>query len=155
MGESADGGLAATLAIRARDRALSPPIAKQILSYAMLDNRTTTNHVGELAFWNEVDNITGWTAYLGQDAGTGNFEATAAAARVESVEQLPPLYIDVGQLDLYVNESLEYARRFVAANIQTECHIYPGLPHGFEAFAPLSKVTQQVVANRDKAAMSF
>lgn len=154
-GESAGGGLAAALTIRARDLALSPPIAKQILIYPMLDDRTTTNPVGDLAFWNEVDNITGWTAYLGPRAGTGHFEATAAAARVESVEELPPLYIDSGQLDLFGLESIEYARRFMAANINTECHIYPGLPHGFEAFAPLSKVTQQVTANRDKAVMSF
>jgi acetyl esterase/lipase len=56
---------------------------------------------------------------------------------------------------MFVNECIEYASRFVAANINTECHIYPGLPHGFEAFAPQSKVTQQAMANRDKAVLSF
>ncbi|KAJ5195461.1 uncharacterized protein N7498_008899 [Penicillium cinerascens] len=155
MGESAGGGLAAALTLRARDRALSPPIAKQILVYPMLDDRTTTNHAGELAFWNEVDNITGWTAYLGSDAGSDWIDAYAAPARVESVEGLPPLYIDCPQLDIFVHESLEYAKRFVEANIPTECHVYPGCPHGFEAFAPLSKVVQQAIANRDKAAMNF
>ncbi|KAJ6126352.1 hypothetical protein N7523_001964 [Penicillium sp. IBT 18751x] len=154
-GESAGGGLAAALTIRARDSALSPPISKQILIYPMLDDRTTTNHAGELAVWNEIDNITGWTAYLGSDAGTGHFEAGAAPARVESVKGLPSLYIDCGQLDMFVNECIEYASRFVAAKINTECHIYPGLPHGFEAFAPQSKVTQQAMANRDKAVLSF
>lgn len=155
MGESAGGGLAAALTLKARDAALSPPIAKQILVYPMLDDRTTTNHAGELCFWDEIDNITGWTAYLGSDAGTDKIEAYAAPARAKDVAGLPPLYLDCPQLDIFVHEGLEYARRFVAANIPTECHIYPGLPHGFEAFAPLAGVTQQAVANRDRAMISF
>ncbi|KAL6236513.1 alpha/beta hydrolase fold-domain-containing protein [Aspergillus navahoensis] len=39
-GESAGGNLAAAAALIARDRSLSPPLAKQILSYPMLDDRT-------------------------------------------------------------------------------------------------------------------
>lgn len=155
MGESAGGGLAAAMTLKARDEALSPPIAKQILIYPMLDDRTTSNHAGELAFWDEIDNITGWTAYLGPDAGTDKIEAYAAPGRVESVAGLPPLYLDCPQLDIFVHEGLEYVRKFVTANIPTECHIYPGLPHGFEAFAPLAGVTQQLIANRDRAMRSF
>jgi acetyl esterase/lipase len=96
----------------------------------MLDDRTTTNHAGELACWNEVDNLTGWTAYLDPDATTDKIEAYSAAALVENVG-LPSLYIDCGQLDMFVHENVEYVSRFVVANIPTECHIYPGLPHGF------------------------
>ena len=40
MGESAGGGLAAALALMARDRKLEPPVAKQVLIYPMLDDRT-------------------------------------------------------------------------------------------------------------------
>lgn len=40
-------------------------------------------------------------------------------------------------------------------NVPTECHVYPGLLHGFEAFAPLAGVTRQAIANRDRAMMSF
>ncbi|KAJ5935084.1 hypothetical protein N7466_004631 [Penicillium verhagenii] len=155
MGESAGGGLAAALTLMARDKALSPPIAKQILVYPMLDDRTNTNHAGQLTFWDEVDNKTGWTAYVGPDAGSENVDAYAAPARVESVEDLPPLYLDCGQLDIFVHEGLEYVRRFVAANIPTECHLYPGVPHGFEAFAPSISLTKQAVGNREKAMASF
>jgi acetyl esterase/lipase len=97
--------------------------------------------------------ISGRTAYLDPDAATDKIEAYSAAAWVENVG-LSSLYIDCGQLDIFVHENVEYASRFVVANIPTECHIYPGLPHGFEVFAPLS-VTQQAVANRDRAVMSF
>ncbi|KAL5360474.1 Alpha/Beta hydrolase protein [Aspergillus floccosus] len=130
-GESAGGGLAASLAILARDRGLSPPLAKQILVYPMIDDRTVVNHAGKLAFWDADDNITGWTAYLGKSVpGTERVSPYAAAARVESVEGLPPLYLDVPQLDMFVHEDAEYARRFLDANIPTELHVYPGLPHG-------------------------
>lgn len=155
MGESAGGGLAVALALKARDYTLAPPLAKQILMYPMLDDRTATNHAGDLAFWTLDDNITGWTAYLGSDVGTDKVVPYAAPARVQSVEGLPPLYLDCPQLDIFVHEGIEYVHRFVAANIPTECHIYPGLPHGFEALAPSASITSHVVANRHKAMSSF
>ncbi|KAF2163120.1 hypothetical protein M409DRAFT_57788 [Zasmidium cellare ATCC 36951] len=40
-GDSAGGGLAAALSILARDRCLTPPLAKQVLIYPMLDDRTS------------------------------------------------------------------------------------------------------------------
>ncbi|KAJ5533025.1 hypothetical protein N7494_009577 [Penicillium frequentans] len=155
MGESAGGGLAAALTLLARDEALSPPIAKQILIYPMIDDRTNSNHAGQLAFWDGVDNLTGWSAYLGPDVGTEEISFYAAPSRVESVEGLPPLYMDCGQLDIFVHEGLDYVRRFVAANIPTEYHLYPGLPHGFEAMAPSISLTKKAIANRERAMTSF
>ncbi|KAJ5179931.1 hypothetical protein N7492_003141 [Penicillium capsulatum] len=155
MGESAGGGIAAALTLLARDYALSPPIAKQILNYPMLDDRTVTNHAGDLAFWDEVDNLTAWTAYVGSDVGTDKIKAYAAPARVEDVSGLPPLYLECPQLDMFVHEGLDYARRFMAANIPTELHVYPGLPHGFEGLGPSGRLAQQAYANRDRAMTSF
>jgi acetyl esterase/lipase len=155
MGESAGGGLAAALTLMARDQGLSPPLAKQILVYPMLDDRTNTNHAGKLAFWDENDNITGWTAYLGSKVGSDEVAPYAAPARVESVEGLPSLYLDCPQLDIFVHEGMEYARRFVATNIPTECHIYPSLPHGFEGMASGISATKQAMSNRYKAMSSF
>lgn len=155
MGESAGGGLAAALTLKARDTNLSPPLAKQILVYPMLDDRTTTNHAGELAMWTEADNITGWTAYVGEHRGTEKVEPYAAPARVESVDGLPSLYLDSAQLDMFVHEDLEYARRFVTANIPVDLHVYPGLPHGFEAFSAGTSVTKRAYENRFKAMVSF
>lgn len=155
MGESAGGGLCAALTLMARDRNIAPAIAKQILIYPMLDDRTATNHAGKLAFWDENDNKTGWTAYLGPDAGTDKVDEYAAPARVKDVEGLPSLYLDCPQLDIFVHEGLEYVRRFMGANISVECHLYPGLPHGFEAMAPSIHATKQAVLNREKAMMGF
>ncbi|KAJ5520431.1 hypothetical protein N7463_000884 [Penicillium fimorum] len=155
MGESSGGGIAAALTIIARDRSILPPLAKQILIYPMLDDRTVTNHTGNLAFWDEGDNITGWSAYLGPAYGTDIVPAQAAPARVETVEGLPPMYIDCPQLDIFVKENSEYVRRFLEANIPVEFHVYPGLPHGFEGLAPMCSAVQRAMANRLRAMMDF
>ncbi|KAJ5720685.1 uncharacterized protein N7483_008619 [Penicillium malachiteum] len=158
MGESAGGGICAGLTIMAREKQLQPPIAKQILIYPMIDDRTRTNHAGKLAFWDEIDNETAWTAYLGEDMGTDRVDAYAAPVRVESVVGLPPLYLECGQLDLFLPEGMNYAFRFIKfikANIPVEFHMYPGLPHGFEGLAPSISATKKCYANRDRAISKF
>jgi acetyl esterase/lipase len=152
-GESAGGGIAAGVAIMARDRKLQPELAKQVLIYPMLDDRNLTPipDVEHLASWNAEDNLTGWTAYLGEGAGKDHVSPYAAPARVATVEGLPPLYIDVGELDIYKSEDIEYVLRFARANITTELHLYPGLPHGWEAIAPTIPPTVRAVENRIRA----
>lgn len=156
-GESAGGGLAAAVAIMARDRKLSPPLAKQVLIYPSLDDRNLLPIDGleNLAFWKSTDNVTGWTALLGDEAGKGVVSAYAAPARVASVEDLPPLYIDVGELDIFKAENMEYALRCAKANISTEFHLYPGVPHGWEAVAPGIQTTIKATENRIKAYTSI
>ncbi|GJN85502.1 hypothetical protein PLIIFM63780_009069 [Purpureocillium lilacinum] len=136
MGDSAGGGLAAALAILARDRGLSPPLKRQILLYPMLDDRTAVEtEPGEFTVWTLEDNITGWTAYLGDKVGGGGVPATAAPARVDDVRGLPPLYMDIGQADIFTLENHAYLGKFLAAGVEAEFHLYPGLPHGFDGLA--------------------
>ncbi|KAL4866594.1 hypothetical protein BDV12DRAFT_187344 [Aspergillus spectabilis] len=156
MGESAGGGLAANLALLARDRALSPPLAKQILIYPMLDDRTTTDSTNGLAFFDVSDCITGWAAYLGKDViGTDLVPKYAAAARNRDVDGLPELYLDCPQLDILLAENIHYLAQFVAAKIPTEFHMYPGLPHGFTSLAPGTSFSQRAIQNRVRAMSSF
>ncbi|GAB7356570.1 hypothetical protein MBLNU459_g7304t1 [Dothideomycetes sp. NU459] len=155
MGESAGGGLAAGLAPLARDRALTPPLAKQILIYPMMDDRTRSDHTGGMAVFAVDDVITGWAAYLGPKYGTDNVSPYAAAARLTDVRGLPPLYMDVGHLDMFVHENFAHAQKFMAANIPTEFHIYTGVPHAFHRFAPAASVTKRAFANRVGAMLSI
>jgi len=66
MGDSAGGGLAAGIAILSRDRK-GPAVARQLLIYPMLDDRTTTPdpYIAPFAGWSYDDNATGWNALLG------------------------------------------------------------------------------------------
>jgi acetyl esterase/lipase len=113
-GESAGGGHAAALAIHARDRG-EIPIAFQMLIYPMLDDRTGSTRPAPLAVgkfvWIAESNRFGWTALLGVPAGSADVPKGSVPARVDSVAGLPPAYIGVGSIDLFVNEDIEYARR--------------------------------------------
>ncbi|KAJ0130385.1 hypothetical protein HZ326_26520 [Fusarium oxysporum f. sp. albedinis] len=59
MGESAGGGLAAAVVILARDRQLSPPLARQIPIYPMLDDRADKDTTSGLAIFDIEDVVTG------------------------------------------------------------------------------------------------
>lgn len=159
MGDSAGGGLAAGTAIIARDRNLSPPLAKQIIIYGMLDDRNQSRfeQLQGLASWQPDDNLTGWAAYVGRDnAGKpGAVSPYAAPARVESVAGLPQLYCDVPDLDIFRDENIAYAARHALAGIPIQLHVYPSLPHGFEPSAPHITASRRAMSNRVRVIMSL
>ena len=149
MGESAGGGLAAGLALLARDRKLEPPLARQILGYPMLDDRNTETVAKDvITLWNEEDNATGWAAYLGAKAGGDDVPIYAAPGRATELAGLPPVYMDVGQRDLFAKDCLAYASRLTEAGVDTEIHMYPGLSHGFEGLTPNHPVAQEMRQKR-------
>ena len=137
-GESAGGGLAAALAIMARDLG-GPAIGGQLLTYPMLDHRTGTDAcpyanptTGEF-IWTRPSNRFGWRALQGSykidDARRGWFSPSLA----EDLSNLPPAYIATGSLDLFFDENLDYARRLVAAGVPVDLHSYAGAIHAFNA----------------------
>lgn len=137
-GESAGGGLAAGLGLLTRDRG-EVPLVLQLLIYPMIDDRTVTTtdphpYTGEYV-WNAAANRFGWTALLGQEPGSPDVSPYAAAARATDLAGLPPTYISVGTLDLFLEENIEYARRLMRAGVPTELHVYPGAFHGFPMMA--------------------
>lgn len=149
-GDSAGGGLAAGVALLARDRG-GPPLALQLLIYPMLDDRTVVPDpqlAPEFLVWNYDDNVTGWGALLGGAAGGANVSPYAAPARAVDLAGLPPAYIDVGDLDIFRDEDIDYARRLLAAGVPTELHVFPGCPHGFEVVAGDLPVSRQALDNR-------
>src|SRR6266849_4763043 len=113
-GESAGGGHAASLAIHARDRN-EVPIVFQMLIYPQLDDRTGSTRPAPPAIghfmWNAGANRLAWSSLLGVPAGSSRVPAAAVPARVATVAGLPPAWIGVGALDLFVEEDMEYARR--------------------------------------------
>lgn len=156
MGESAGGGLAAALTHYNLDKK-GPAIAKQILVYPMLDDRNSGEHphIGQFALWTQADNQTGWKCLLGDKLGAFDLPPSAAPARMKTAEGLPPLYLDVGELDIFRDEDIEYAAKFGKVGIESELHLYPGVPHGFEGMAPESKVAKAAFANRFRAILSI
>jgi acetyl esterase/lipase len=75
----------------------------------------------------------------------------AAAARATDLRGLPPAYIPVGDLDLFLDENITYAQRLLTAGVPTELHVYPGAFHGFNGFVPGAEVSRRFNADRDNA----
>jgi acetyl esterase/lipase len=86
--------------------------------------------------WTPAFNRLGWTALLGVPAGSDNVPTGAVPARVADLAGLPPAWIGVGAIDLFVEEDIDYARRLILAAVPTELLVIPGAFHGFDAFAP-------------------
>ncbi len=149
MGESAGGGLAALVAIAARDRG-EVPLCYQLLIYPMLDDRTGTRPMAAASpkpiGWSAEANVFGWTAFLGVPAGSGTVPANAVPARVANLAGLPPCFIGVGTIDLFVDEDMAYARRLIAADVPTQLHVTPGAFHAFDFVVPGARVAREFTA---------
>jgi len=144
-GDSAGGGLAAAVALLARDRR-SVPVAFQLLIYPMLDDRgITPSSRRSVPVWPPEANAYGWQCYLGDRVGAPDLEAYAAAARAENLAGLPPTYLTVGTEDGFVDEGVEYAKRLGDAGVPVDLRVHSGLPHGFDVLAPRAPATRHAM----------
>jgi len=156
-GESGGGGCAAGVALFARDRP-GPKFAFQHLIYPMIDDRSAVRtdlhpYVGEFV-WTQENNYFGWRSLLGAEPGSADTSPYAAASRAKDVSGLPPTYISVGGLDLFLEENLAYADRLSRAGVPVELHVYPRAYHGFYR-ATEARVTQQAERDTREALRRF
>ncbi|OUM45085.1 alpha/beta hydrolase [Arthrobacter sedimenti] len=155
MGDSGGGGIGAGAVILARDHGV--PLAKQILLYPMLDDRTTDPDPDLVPYisWNYDSNFTGWYALLGDEIGTDEVSPVAAPARLGNFSGLPPAYIEVGTLDIFRDECISYAQRLLRAGIDTDLHVLAGYPHGADWHGLQTSWKDRWKADRVRAMTSF
>ncbi len=150
-GPSAGGGLAAGLALLARDRS-EVEVVFQLLIYPMIDDRNiapASEANPDTYVWSRENNLIGWRSYLGREPGGEGVSPYAAASRATDLTGLPPAYIAVGELDLFLTENIEYAQRLLEAGVPTELHVYPGAFHGFNAIVPGADISQRFNAESE------
>jgi acetyl esterase/lipase len=157
LGESAGGGLAAALALVARDRG-GPRLAAQFLDAPTIDDCLDTVSMTTLSdtpAWQSVNSPYSWRYYLHgvAEPGSANVPIYAAPARatVEALSGLPPAYVTAYQIDPTRDEGLDYAHRLIQAGVPTEVHHYPGAFHMTHAIAPGTVIGARMIADRIKA----
>ena len=131
-GESAGGGLAAAVALLARDRG-GPALSFQYLGIPELDDRLDTPSMQayvDTPLWNRPNAIFSWTSYLGAEPGGADVSPYAAPARATDLTGLPPAVVTTCQFDPLRDEGITYAQRLMQAGVNTELHHYPGTFHG-------------------------
>jgi acetyl esterase/lipase len=152
-GQSSGGGKAACLALLVHDRA-EFSIAHQLLVQPMLDDRNCTPSsyaVTDPPLWNRESNEIAWRAYLGDAYGTDCVSEYAAPARRTDLSGVAPATILTSELDLFCDEDVTYAQRLMQAEVPTELHVYPRVPHGFWQIVPEAEVSRHLIATRDAA----
>jgi acetyl esterase/lipase len=150
-GASSGGGLAAGLALAARDRG-GPALCGQLLDYPMLDDRCitpSTHQFDGIGVWDRISNETGWTALLGAARGGPEVSEYAAPSRAHNLTGLPPAFIDVGAADIFRDESMAYATGLWEAGGDAELHVWPGGFHAFDIFAPYTVVSRGMIQSRN------
>jgi acetyl esterase len=147
-GQSAGGGLAAAVALLARDRG-GPPIAFQSLVMPELDDRLETPSMRtfvDTALWSRPQAEASWRHYLADRAA----DQYAAPARADDLTGLPPAYVATMELDPLRDEGIEYAMRLLQAGVSVELHSYPGTFHG-SAVAQTAAVSRRMTADLVRA----
>jgi acetyl esterase/lipase len=148
-GGSAGGNLAIATTMMARDNG-GPAIHFLMAPYPMLDDRNVTpssHEVTEVGIWDRAGNIEAWQWFLGGRTA----DAYAAPARATDLSGLPPTFIDVGEMDLFRDEDVDFVARLVQAGVPTEFHLYPGAYHASEVFAPDAELSRRIVTTRVEA----
>lgn len=131
-GQSAGGGLAAAVALLARQRGVA--LRFQALIYPMLDDRSSDRvHANADGFrgWSADSNRYGWASYLA-DVDPSDIPDAAVPGRVRDLTGLPPAWVGVGTLDLFHDEDVAYARRLREAGVPCELLVVEGAHHGFD-----------------------
>jgi acetyl esterase/lipase len=149
-GPSAGGGLAAAVALMARDRG-GPVLLGQMLLSPMLDDRNDTVSARQMTgrgVWDRTANETGWTALLGDARGGPDVSPYAAPARATDLSNLPPTFIDAGTAETYRDEDVAYATRIWQAGGRAELHVWPGGFHGFDVLVPTAAMSRDAKAAR-------
>ena len=150
-GQSAGGGLAAAVALLARDRG-GPPLVFQSLVMPELDDRLETPSMRafvDTALWSRPQAEASWRHYLGGRPA----DCYAAPARANDLTGLPPAYIATMELDPLRDEGIAYASRLLQAGVSVELHNYSGTFHGsalVTGAAVSRRVTADLVAALDR-----
>lgn len=141
-GQSAGGGLAASLAVECRERCI--PIAGQLLICPMLDDRDTVSarQFADDPSWSSVSNRASWAAALAE-GGTAPGERT-------DLHGLAPTFLDVGSAEVFRDSVVTYAGALWAAGVSTELHVWSGGFHASDCVVADAVVSQEAHRARER-----
>ena len=147
IGLSAGGGIAAAVALVARDNGGPAPAFQMLLSPA-LDDRThwPSCRFDDVPLFDAADAAAMWDRYLG--TGPEEVSPYGAPNRAKDLAGLPPAYVATGELDPMRDAAVDYATRLLHAGVPVELHVFPGVPHGFDMFLPKAGLARRALAER-------
>jgi acetyl esterase len=146
-GDSAGGGLAAAVALRARDER-GPRLRAQLIFYASCNYPSVETPsarafaAGPILSAAAIDYF--WTQYL-RDPARDQHHPWASPLRAPDHRDSAPAFVASAELDPTRDDCEAYAAKLAAAGVATECRRYAGTPHGFVSWVGLADVAQRAV----------
>jgi acetyl esterase/lipase len=144
VGASAGGGLAAGMALLARDTG-GPEVRGMQLHSPMLDDRSATvsqEQFDTIGVWTRRLNEAAWRAALGDDVAATRVSPYVAPARATNLSGLPPVLITVGSADPFRDEDVAFASALWRDGGDCELYVAAGGVHGFETLGPLTPIAR-------------
>lgn len=94
--------------------------------------------------WPRSYSLAAWRMYLD---GTPGLDASpyAVASRATDLGRLPPAFILVGEVDLFLDESADYAERLIQSGTRAEFKSYSSVFHGVEVAGAGTIVGMQMI----------
>ncbi|KAF2496274.1 alpha/beta-hydrolase [Lophium mytilinum] len=149
-GQSAGGGLSASLALTVRDKG-GPTLRALCLICPMLDDHNdsiSARQYPNVGTWNQEKSAFGWSSLLGDQAGSEGVSQYAAAARAKDLSGLPPTFLDVGSAEPFRDEVVTFAAGIWKAGGKADLHVWDGAFHGFDMLVPSAKLSVAAVGTR-------
>jgi acetyl esterase/lipase len=147
-GHSAGGGLALSVALKARDTH-EVDIAFQMPIYPILDDRmkTPSSQNNNAPVWNSWSNRHAWDRYLrGLYKHNLEIPAYAAPARATDLKGLPPTIILVGGVEVFRDEVVEFVERLRQADVPVAFRLFERCYHAFEVLEPQASISKEAWA---------
>jgi acetyl esterase len=150
-GDSAGGGLAANVALKARD-AGGPPIAHQLLIYpAVAEDASSASYraYGEGHFLTAERMAWYWRNYVPRPELAQLPYVLAAEAK--SLRGLPPATIILAECDPLHDQGVAYANRLRADGVPVDLRVYDGMIHAFFSFIAIFDRGREAVVGAGRA----
>lgn len=151
-GMSAGGGLAAGVALRARDER-GPRVDAQLLMCPMLDqsNDTPSSHqYSGCGLWDRESNDVGWNALLGEARYSEDVSVYAVPALAQNLSGLPRTFLDCGSEEVFRSEIMTYADRLATSDVPVQLQVWSGAFHGFDLSFPRATISRRAMEARSQ-----
>ncbi|MEX1307181.1 MAG: alpha/beta hydrolase [Eubacteriales bacterium] len=146
-GESAGGGLAASVCQMARDKGI--PVALQVLLYPVISNACDTPSMKmfvDTPVWDYPSSVYMWEYYL--PLKEGETPPKYAVPALGDLKGLAPCFIETAEFDPLRDEGLAYAKALKEAGVPTHLEETKGTIHGYDQSPIKGPITKRQIEIR-------
>lgn len=145
-GDSAGGALVTAALVRLRDEGSDLPACAAVFS-PWVDLTLESDSIVENADADPSLTEGGLRAAAAHYLDGLDPEDEGASPLFADLSDLPPVLIQVGSIEILLNDSLELAAALATDGVQVDLQVRPGMPHVYASFAGLLPEGDQAVAD--------